>query len=628
MALRLPHPWPVRLLATAVALLLAAALTASRPGLFASWDAWLSDLGWRIAASHTPEERLVLIDIDERSLTELGPWPWPRHRLAALAERLAEAGVAIQVWDLVLDAQRPDEAHLAATLRKHRAVLAAAFAFPGQGEAVEVGRLDPSATSVLPCTAPWPVAHGHRAPAPVYDGLPLGHIAPRVDQDGVVRALPAYVCRAGHAWPALPLAAWLIAAHARPTLQQGSGLTDAPWRLTSPALPEAIPLGRNGELFIPYLHRPEAYPAVSAADLLAGRVPPQRLAGRIAIVGATALGLADVVATPLLPAAGGLLVHAELLTALLDGRLPRPLARPALIQILAALTASGLLLLVAARRPAAWALPMAGLCLALGLLGLQITLQLTAGWLVALLTPALGALLAGLALGALEYGRLHAEADRLFAHLASYLPAPLAEWLRASEPQDDITAQHTQATVLVADLRNFSLWSEAHTPLEVAGLLHDFFTTAVECVETQGGVVEALEGDAVLAVWNARQPCPEHAARALAAARCLQRRMAARLPAGDPEALPPPMALELGLESGQVLAGALGPRRRRQHLTLGLPVARAVRLARMCAELGHPVLVGPGLLQHLPATQRQDLIPQGEFLLEGLAAPCTIYAMD
>jgi len=628
MAVGLPRPWPVRLLALALALLLAAGLAAWRPAMFAAWDARLADLGWRLFAADTPEERLVLVDIDEASLAALGPWPWPRERLAALTKRLNDLGVALQVWDLVLDTPRQGDAELAAALRQNAAVLAAAFAFPGQGEPVAMGRLDPSATPVLPCSPPWPRAHGQRAPAQAFAALPVGHIAPRVDADGMVRALPAFVCRDARAWPALPLAAWLVATGGAPSLERGSGVLDAPWRLAAPALPDPIPLGEGGELYLPYARGAQAYRAVSAADLLAGRAPAGLFSGRIALVGSTALGLADVVATPLSPAAGGLLVHAELLSGLLDGRLPHPPARPQLVQSLAALAAGLLLLLlIAARRPAAWALPLTGLLLAIGLLLLQLALQATAGLLLGLTAPALAALLAGLTLGAVEHRRLDAERSRLFAHLASFLPAPLAEWLRMREPQGAVAAELAQATVLVADLRNFSLWSEAHPPAQVAALLHDFFATAVECVERQGGVVEALEGDAVLAVWNGRLPCPEHAARALAAARCLEQRMLARLPAGDPEAVPPPLALGIGLETGQVLVGALGPRRRRQHLVLGLPLARAVRLARMTAELGYPILAGPGLLQHLPAQERSRLESQGEFLLEGLAAPCAIHAV-
>lgn len=615
----------VRALALLAALALAGLAAWRLPAGFAAFEARLFDLGWRLSADGRPEERLVLIDIDEKSLAELGPWPWPRERLARLAERLGEAGVALQVWDLVLDTPREGDAALAAALNRSRAVLSAAFAFPGQGEAVDVGRLDPSAT--LPCTPPWPIAHGQRAPAASFAGLPVGHIAPRVDADGLVRALPAYVCRAGRAWPALPLAAWLaVSGAAQPRLEAGVGPFAPAWRLVAAGLPEAIPLGAAGELYVPYTLAAESFIAISAADLLAGRAPAAPLAGRIALVGSTAFGLADVVATPHAGAASALLVHAELLAGLLDGRLVHPPRAAAGLAAALALLAMLPLWLLAQGRPAAWALPAAGLGLGLLLLLAQLALQ-RQGWLVGLAWPALAALLAGLALGMVEHARAALERGRLLTHLASFLPAPVALRLLHHQPKGEVSAEMVEASVMVADLRNFTAWSETQPAEAVAALLHRFLAVATEIVEAQGGLVEGLEGDAVLAIWNGLAPCPDHAERALAAARALHARVSAELPAGDPDGIPPPLALGIGLDAGPVLVGALGPRQRRQHLALGLPVTRAVRLATLSAELASPILVGPGVVARLSEGERAALLRQGEFLLEGLIAPCEIHAL-
>lgn len=625
--------WLLRVGALAAALLLAAALTAWRQAEVAAIDARLFDQAWRLAVrlAPPPEERLLLVDIDEASLAALGPWPWPRARLAELAERLAAHGAAMQLWDLVLDAARDDDARLARALRAARGMLAVAFALPGQGEPVASGTLDATTPwakrLALPCRPPWPQAHGQRAPAAAYADVPAGHITPRVDADGIVRALPAYVCRDGRAWPALPLAAWLELTGAADVrlLPESHPLAPA-WKLKSQGLTADIPLGPAGELVVPYWRGASAYRAVSAADVLAGRIPPELIRGRIVLVGATALGLADAVATPLAGVSAGLLVHAELLSGLLDDRLPHAPKHATWLQGGAAVAAALLLLLLAARRPAAWALPLAGLALGLMLLALQAALLLRTGLMLGLAWPALAALLSGLTLGAVEHLQSEGERGRLFAHLASFLPAPMAERLRREPPRAGVHAELAQVSVMVADLRNFSRFSELKPAAEVADLLHDFFNEAVACVEATGGVVEALEGDAVLAVWNGRLPCPQPEAQALAAARCLLARMAARLPQGDPEALPPPLGLGIGLDAGAVLVGAIGPRKRRQHLALGLPVTRAARLAQLTHELGHPILVADAFYARLPSAERTAFTPQGEFLLEGLSTPCGLYA--
>jgi len=313
----------IRLVALAIALALAGILAAAfREGLSAI-DARLADLSWHLTARADPEQRLIIIDIDEESLKELGAWPWPRQTLAAIASRLNDAGVALQAWDIVLDTPQPGDDELAAALKRGPAVLAAAFAFPGQGAAIETGHLDQaSRIGGLRCRDPWPQAHGQRAPAAEFAGIPVGHIAPRVDDDGITRALPAFVCRGEAAWPALPLAAWFALNAGQPgegphppfggphpafghplpegegnippsppgrgaggegltrpsatpsqgereispplplgegqgvRAEPGANLGDAPWRLLSPDLPEAIPLGAAGELYVPYHRTP------------------------------------------------------------------------------------------------------------------------------------------------------------------------------------------------------------------------------------------------------------------------------------------------------------------------------------------------------------------------------------
>lgn len=617
------------------AFLCVAAFAWLSPAGFVRLDALLGDLGWRLAA-HTQrqalEQRLVIVDIDEASLAELGPWPWPRERLAALAERLGEAGAALQVWDIVLDAPSPDNAALAERLERRRALLAAAFALPGQGEAVAGGKLGPKpGAHTMPCAPPWPMAHGQRAPDAAFASLPVGHVTPRASHDGIVRSLPAYVCREGRAWPALPLLAYLTLAQAgQIELKSAATPFDPPWRLDAQGLPAALPLNADGALVIPYRLPEAALQSVSARDVLAERAPRELIEGRIVLVGSTAFGLGDAIATPLASPAGGVLVHAELLAGLLDGRLPASPRSAPILAWLVALLAMAALQGLARWRPEAPMLPWGGLIIAMALIGLRLVAQIEFDLLLPVAAPAIAALLASLALFAYEYLDLAREGARLFAHLSSYLPGALAERLRALPLQGRVLAEQTDAIVLYADIRNFSAWSEAHAPQEVAEVLHTLFATAVEVIEGRGGRVEALEGDAILALWPNAAQDPAAARQALQAARWLLQRVQAQLPEPQAiDALPAPLALGLGLEAGPVLTGSLGPRQRRQHLALGLPVARAVRLAAMTAELGWPILIGPDLAQRLsPSVLPGRLISQGVFLLEGLVNPCEAFGLD
>lgn len=599
-----------------------------RPEFVRTLDVQVSDAAWRLAARKLPrEERIVVIDIDEASLAELGPWPWPRERLAALARTLWRHGAAMQVYDLLFDAPRPGDAEFAAALSEGPAVLANLFAIE-QGAAIAVGRLG-GAGALAACPPAAARARGWRAPAEPYAALLQGHINPRIDADGIVRALPAFVCVGERAWPALALAAWLAvtgaaASDAVPArLEAGRGLFAPAYWLAHPALPEPIALTADGALLIPYWLEREAILAVSAADLLAGRVPPERIAGRIALIGSSAFSLGDVVATPLAGAEAGVAVHHQMLAGLLDGRLPHGPRAERGIAFGAGLFSLLGLMILASRRYALILLPLAGLGLSLMLLAMQIALQSLGGLLIGLAAPAYSALLAGLMLGTAELLRHRREIERLFTHLSSYLPAPVAARLAVLRPGAEPMLEARELSVMHADLRNFSVWSEARPAQEVAAILDEFLRIANEVVESHGGLVEVIEGDAVLAVWNGSSPCPDHPARALAAARALYDRLVPRLPSPGDDPILPPLALGIGLESGLALIGSLGPARRRQHSVLGLPVTRAVRLQAMTADLAWPILVGPELARRHPDP---GLIDQGEFLLEGLRQPCRIHA--
>jgi adenylate cyclase len=190
-------------------------------------------------------------------------------------------------------------------------------------------------------------------------------------------------------------------------------------------------------------------------------------------------------------------------------------------------------------------------------------------------------------------------------------------------------------SVLFADIRNFSAYCEARPPEEAAAVLHAFFSTATKVIEAQGGVIEAFQGDAILAVWNG-EPEPgtladpaastahtsDHARRALQAAINLQAAMHGVLPDPAPAGLEP-LALGIGVESGPAMAGSFGLASRRTHMVMGRTVTIASRLVDMTAELAHPILVGEGLAAQVGASGLESM---GTFMLDGMRVPHHVYA--
>jgi adenylate cyclase len=624
-------PWRLRLVAMLCAAVCVLAFTALAPGLLPALEERATDMFWRVGASASgdvEERRFVIVDIDEASIAQEGAWPWPRERVAELSKQLGALGASLQIYDVVFPERRPGDEVLIAQFARQPVVLAQIFSLD-PAVPVAVGKPQaPLAAGAPACGPQVPLAAGYIANSPALSAIPglaVGHITPRIAADGAVRHLPAIVCYQGRAHPSLGLAAIVRGAEAEAgwSLVRGGGWLDSPWRLTHPALPGmSVPLDDNGDARVSYRLPRRALVSVSAADVLSGRAPADLFRGSWALVGATAFGIGDAVPTPHGGSVAGVEVNAQFMSALLDDRVPyTPRAADALLLGLGLAGGALLLLILAMRRVAVLTLPLAGLTLALVLLALHGSLQLGSNVWLGWAAPALFCVLAGVLLAGVEHARARFERGRIYGNLASYLPEPVAKAIAFHEPTDAIEAQRREITVLFADIRNFSAYCEGRPPEEAAGLLHAFFTAANRIVEAHGGLVEEFIGDAVMAVWNAPSDCPDHAARALGAARALQTEIS-NLFGHTPPGLEP-LALGIGIETGSALVGSFGPANRRTHTAMGETVTIAARLQAMTADLAQPILLGEGTAARLPANAVLSL---GSFLLEGMRASRIIYA--
>lgn len=626
------HPWRLRLAALVLSAALIALLQWLAPSAFSNVEQVVGDVTWRVAATSAPERRVVIVDIDEASLKQVGPWPWSRETLARLSERLHAAGAAVQVFDLVLDAPREGDALLAEAWRTYP-VVAGQIISVDPAATPRVGAVGGAlAAAGCPEFAPRSTGFIGNSESLLSGGLAVGHMTPRVEFDGVVRKVPALICHEGRAFPSLALAALWRAAQPP---GQGQSAADWAWNrgragtllapaglLFSPSLPGiTVPVDAQGDIRVPYRAGRNALASVSAGQLIAGTADASILRGTIAIVGATAFGLTDVVSTPLASVASGVEVHAQVIAGLLDHRVPFEPVSLAWGQWLAFLAISVVLLAVAVRKRGAPVkrLPLAGAAMAL-LCHATAAVMLSAYdlWLP-WFGPAVFALLAATALATAEHALTRAQRERLSAHLGSYLPGPVAQRLMASDPSGSLQVDSRNVSVLVADIRNFSAFATHRPPQETAALLHAFYCIAVDVVEQHGGVVENVVGDSVLAVWNAYSPCANHPAQALAAAKELSRAtrpLLAHRSIPENDHLVQPLALGVGVETGTAIVGSFGPARRRAHAALGEPVSVASRLQQMTQDLSMPILIGPQLAGLLPAGSTEAL---GDYLLEGMS---------
>ena len=603
------------------------------PGLFTRVDQALSDWRVRFAIEPRPESRLVIVDVDERSLAELGAWPWPRDTLARLLKTLIDDyGVAAIAVDMVFPEQRANDDVLAAQLRRPEVTGAVVFDLDQRNLSALNFVLPPNMPIRIDAGAPKlygvPVVTNH----PGLQPSRVGHITPIFDSDGAVRRLPPVVCAAGaDCRPSLAVATFAgMIDSPRLNLTPGKGPLAPAWELAMQtddgATLVTLPLGGDGTLVVPYRHARDDWTSVSAADVLKHKPDPSVLKGVVVLMGATALGLSDVIATPLGPIAAGLEPHAEILSALLDddfayvpywgtaiigglmipfavllaallGRYDKPLHRAAVFPAWLLFSwGSGAVIAMVALKSFGLLLPLSPL----------------------LVFPPLAVLL----ILSVELYRAGRDRAGVIALLSAYLPRPVADRLTAfGQLTTAVDASRREITVLFADIHGFAGLSENSTPEVVARLMQRVFTEMAEAVVSHHGTIDKFIGDAVMAFWNAPDDDPDHAAHALAAAQDIQRRTAALGPFCEELGLRP-IQVGIGLETGLALVGNFGSAHRRTFTALGEPVILASRLEGLTTTYNEQILIGHTCAEALGTDKLRAL---GAVQIRGRQQQVTLY---
>jgi adenylate cyclase len=626
------------------------------PAQSAAFEYVLSDLRTRWLMAPQPERRMVIVDIDEKSLADIGPWPWPRATVANLIRTLADdykAGVI--AVDMVFPENREGDALLATQLGRAGVVSGAVFELATQGSgaapasSARLGApplalrylLGTPAASTLPQARPVVANHSGLKPAV------QAHISPYVDGDGAVRRLPALLCQGAQCWPALSLAAYAQLLDA-PSLQltPGQGWFSPAWQLsvlsgaTQGPATTVVPLDEHGAMSVPWRHSRNDWVALSATDILQHRPPADLLAGTVVLLGSTALGLADVISTPLAATAAGLEPHAEALMGLLDNRIlivPQhaPALEAGLMLIPSLLLLAGL---AAWRHPWQRALLVPGWLLGCWGLFAVVTVGALARWQVQLpLLPLV--LFAPLGLLLVICAEIYREArtrEGVLALLETYLPQSVARRLAQSRStrmigsQRQALAERRIVTVLFVDVQGFGGLCENQSPETIATLLQRLFAVLSDAVALHQGTVDKYIGDAVMALWNAPDDDHQHAVHALACARDMLAHVEPLQQLSAQLGLPP-VRLGIGMESGAALVGHFGTEHRRTYTALGDPVVLANRLEAQTTELRCNLLVGPGFAQALreqsPAAAAR-MRSLGDYQLRGRSQATPLYTFD
>jgi adenylate cyclase len=603
-------------------------------------EALLYDARVRMLAPHTQDDRIVVVDIDEKSLREKdqggeGRWPWRRDRLAQLVDHLFQNyGVSLVALDIVLSEKDASSGldvleHLAShqlkdvpAFAQQLALLRPQLSFDHVlAQSMQAGPVvlgyafhndKPASATTLPeglDAADWGLAQVRAQSYPGYSGLlpelaaqaaGAGHLNPLRDDDGVTRRVPLLVEHQGRYYPALSVAV-IQALTGAPKV--GVGVSDYGQdtgqieKLDLGGL--QVPVDKALNALVPYRGASPSFPYVSAVEVLQGRVPAAQLKDRIVLIGTSAAGLADLVTTPMGVSFPGVEVHANLITGMLDGRVLQAPAYAQGVELLAVL-ALGLLMVFCG----AWLKPI--YAIAVFVLALTATLALNLGLLMGqqLMLPLAAPLacLSGVFVFQMAYGFfIEARGKRQISELfANYVPPELVQ-IMAQDPQAFTMAPvERELTVLFADVRDFTSISEHLSPEALSELINAYLTAMSEVIRNgHQGTLDKYIGDAVMAFWGAPVANASHAQDAVRAALAMQR-AAHQLNQDFQRKGWPQLSIGIGLNSGPMRVGDMGSKIRRAYTVMGDSVNLGARLEGLTKVYGVDVLIGENTRVQLP----------------------------
>ncbi len=579
---------------------------------------------------NTQDTRIVVLDIDEKSLRALGQWPWRRDIMAQLVNKLFDRYKIETLGFDVVFAEPDDSAGLGqlellaqGSLKDNTAYRQAlaqikpeldfdgAFASSLKGRKVALGyvfRADPGgigsigqlpapilpkefvapdsvAAVVQPAfTANLPRLQNEAASAGFFNASPL------VDSDGVFRRISLVQQHQGALYENLAMAMARLALEEPAVGFNYAGGEPVFYALESLQLgPMRIPVDVDLGALIPYRGRQGSFPYVSAVDVLTDKAPVEALLGTMVIVGTTAPGLLDLRSTPVGEVYPGVEAHANMLSGILDGTIKE---RPAytLGLSLSLIVVAGLILglLLPALGPL-WASAVG-----LGAMLLWTGLNLYA-WQHANLVLPLAPLLLMLAaqyLLSMAYGFfIESRGKRQLSGLfGQYVPPELVGEMAKDPSAYSLAGESRELTVLFSDVRGFTSISEGLSPIELTELMNQYLSPMTQVIHHHRGTIDKYMGDAIMAFWGAPVADAAHASHAVQAALDMVAKLHT-LQDGFKARGWPPVWIGVGLSTGEMTVGNMGSSFRMAYTVMGDAVNLGSRLEALTRVYGVDIIV-------------------------------------
>lgn len=594
---------------------------------------------------------IILVDIDELSIAALGQWPWPRTIISDMVLRLNDMGAAAIAFDMVFP--EPDRTSLSRVVsnlkqfgvtvdlppgvqQDNDATLAAAFSQAAVVAGIAV--TDESQGALPPPKAGY--AYGGSDPLSflterlggVANIATLNEAAKGIgfftfpsSIDGIVRQIPIIAKASKSLYPALSIEALRVAQQASGFVLRTTGSSgEADLGLKALTAVKAgdfeVSTGPQGEFWIYYSGLPNirTIPAAMLLQPAAAETLRPEINGAIVIVGTSAIGLRDLVATPIAASMPGMRVHAEILDQILGQTfLARPdWAKGAELSIAFML---GLILIVSVRQ--------AGALMSAAMSIVMIGGSAAASWYAfsrwhMLLDPILPAMaVAAVFSVTMPVLLLLTSREKKFVRSAfsRYLAPSLVERLADDPSMLSLGGELRELTVLFCDIRGFTALSEGMDPQALTAMLNNFLTPMSDVLLTSEATIDKYMGDAIMAFWNAPFEIRDHRRCAcLAALKMMETLDELNSRTGYD------LRIGIGLNSGTCCVGNLGSSQRFSYSAIGDGVNVASRVEGLCKQYGISILLTDSVAE---GASDLAILPIDVVQVAGRTEPVTLFTI-
>ncbi len=578
-----------------------------------------------------------IVAIDERSLNELGRWPWPRTTVARVVDALKGYGAKAVGFDIVF--AEPDtnsglrtvaelsreakeagigDARLLGLLRakekladtdaalarsiekagnvtlgyffhitdKEVAHLTADQLAAGEKE-IANSRYQMVRSQKDASEAPLVRAHAAQPNLPAFSEAAenSGFFNSFPDSDGVIRWSPLAIRFRDNYYASLALS--LVVQYLNwPMIV----LNLAEYGADGVTLDKlTIPTDEHGRMLVNYLGPAKTIPHYSVSDLLAGRLAAENFRGKIVLIGATATGVYDMRVTPFSAVYPGIEIHATVIDNILHRNFLIHSGWTRFFDVLT-IIAAGLIMGIAVPRMKA----VAGIALCAALIGsfvvVNTALFVRFNLWMNLIYPVLTMLAIYLGITVYRYVTEEREKKKIRGAFQYYLTASVVNEILKDPSKLKLGGDRKNLSVLFSDIRGFTSISEKLTPEELVHLLNEYLTAMTDVVFKYDGLLDKYIGDAIMAVFGAPLDQPDHALRACRTAlgmtselRRLREKWAAE---GRPD-----VDIGVGINSGDMVVGNMGSEMRFDYTVMGDHVNLASRLEGTNKEYGTNIII-------------------------------------